>query len=139
MKAEDLRMEDIQIGDTASFDRLWTEEDVLIFATLSGDTNPLHMDDDYAQTTQFKKRLVHGMLVASVCSTLVGMYIPGKRCLYLSQTLSFKKPVFIGDTVVVTGVVTAKSSVTKILSIAITVRKGEEEVMIGEAKVQVLS
>lgn len=138
MEARDLVMEDIHIGDSSSFDRLWTEEDVNTFAKLSGDMNPLHMEDEYAQTTQFGGRLVHGMLVASLCSTLVGMYIPGKRCLYLSQTLSFKKPVFIGDTVTVTGVVVAKSVATKILSLAISIRKGEEEVVEGEARVQVL-
>jgi acyl dehydratase len=131
-------MEDIQIGDTASFDRLWKEEDILTFAALSGDTNPLHMDDEYAQTTQFKRRLVHGMLVASLCSTLVGMHIPGKRCLYLSQSLFFKNPVYIGDTVTITGTVTAKSLSTKIVSIAISIRRGEEEVLEGEARVQVL-
>lgn len=138
MEARDLVMEDIQVGDTAFFDRLWTEEDVSTFAKLSGDTNPLHMDDEYAQTTQFKGRLVHGMLVASLCSTLVGMYLPGKKCLYLSQTLTFKKPVFIGDTVSVTGVVIAKSSVTKLLSISISIRKGKEEVVVGDARVQIL-
>jgi acyl dehydratase len=138
MEARDLVMEDIQVGDAASFDRLWTEEDVSMFAKLSGDTNPLHMDDEYAQTTQFKGRLVHGMLVASLCSTLVGMYLPGKKCLYLSQTLTFKKPVFIGDTVSVTGVVISKSSVTKLLSISISIRNGKEEVVAGDARVQIL-
>lgn len=138
MEARDLVMEDIHIGDSDSFDRLWTEEDVNTFAKVSGDMNPLHMDEEYAQTTKFKGRLVHGMLVASLCSTLVGMYIPGKRCLYLSQSLFFKNPVYIGDTVTITGTVTAKSLSTKIVSIAISIRRGEEEVLEGEARVQVL-
>lgn len=138
MEARDLVMEDIQVGEIASFERLWTNEDIATFAKLSGDVNPLHMDEEYAQTTKFKGRLVHGMLVASLCSTLVGMYIPGKRCLYLSQSLFFKNPVYIGDTVTITGTVTAKSLSTKIVSIAISIRRGEEEVLEGEARVQVL-
>jgi acyl dehydratase len=66
------------------------------------------------------------------------MYLPGKKCLYLSQTLTFKKPVFIGDTVSVTGVVISKSSVTKLLSISISIRNGKEEVVAGDARVQIL-
>jgi acyl dehydratase len=138
MEARDLAMEDILVGDISSFERILTEDDVHIFAKLSGDTNPLHMDETYAQSTQFRGRIVHGMLVASLCSTLVGMYVPGKRCLYLSQSVSFKKPVYIGDTVIVTGTVTAKSVATKIVSISISIRRGEEEVLEGEARAQVL-
>jgi acyl dehydratase len=138
MEAQDFALEDIHVGDTASFSRTWTEEDVLSFAKLSGDVNPLHTDSIYAETTQFKERLVHGMLVASLCSTFVGMYIPGKRCLYINQTVSFKKPVFIGDTVVVTGTVIAISNATKIVTISISIKKGDEEVLVGEARAQVL-
>lgn len=139
MNAKDLRMEDIHVGDVASFSRTWTDEDVENFSTLSGDTNPLHLDDEYAKTTSFGKRLVHGMLLGSLCSQLVGMHIPGKRCLYLSQTLSFKKPVFIGDTITVTGTVTALSVSTKIVSIGITMTKERgEEVVVGEARARVL-
>lgn len=138
MNAKDLRMEDIHVGDTASFSRTWTDEDVQNFASISGDVNPLHMNDEYAKTTQFGRRLVHGMLLGSLCSQFVGMYIPGKRCLYLSQTLIFKKPVFIGDTVIVTGTITAISESTRIISILIVITKDGEEVVIGESKVQVL-
>lgn len=138
MKPRDLVMDDIHIGDTSSFSRTWTEEDVTSFANLSGDTNPLHVDKEYAAMTVFKKRVVHGMLLGSLCSRFVGMYLPGKRCLYLHQTLAFKKPVFINDTVDVVGVVTSKSEVTKILTIAISMKKNEEVVMTGEAHVQVL-
>lgn len=136
--AKDYCMEDIVVGATASFSRTWTEEDVFSFSKVSGDRNPLHMDKVYASTTQFKERIVHGMLVASLCSTLVGMYLPGKKCLYLSQTLSFKKPVYIGDTVKVVGIVFSKSIATKILSISISITRGNEEVLVGEARVQVL-
>lgn len=138
MEAKDLAIDDITVGDNASFDRMFSEKDVEVFSELSGDTNPLHMDDVYARATSFKQRLVHGMLVGSLCSALVGMYLPGKRCLYLRQTLSFKKPVFIGDTVTVFGRIIAKSETTKVLTIAIHIKKGEDIVLEGEAYVQVL-
>lgn len=138
MKPRSLSIGDIAVGDEAHFTREWKEEDVTSFAEVSGDHNPLHTDSEYAATTQFGKRLVHGMLTASLCSRLIGMYLPGERCLYLDQTLSFKKPVFIGDTVMVKGTVTAKSEVTSILTIQIVITKGPEEVMTGIAHVQVL-
>lgn len=138
MNPKDLFLNEIKVGDSASFSRTWTEKDIVIFSELSGDTNPLHMDDEYARTTPFGQRLVHGMLVASLCSRFVGMYLPGERCLYLSQTLSFKKPVYIGDTVNVSGSVIAKSDVTKILTISMVIKKEEEVVVEGEARVRVL-
>ena len=100
--------------------------------------NPLHTDETYAQTTKFKHRLVYGMHIGIVCSTLVGMYLPGKRCVCLRQSLSFKKPIFIGDTVSVRGVVKSKSLVTGILDIAVSVTKGDDEVVEGVMTVQVL-
>ena len=138
MEARDLRFEDIAVGDSASFERTITQEDIETFATLSGDHNPLHVDAAYAATTPFKKPLVHGMLVGSLCSTLVGMYLPGKRCLYLEQTLQFKKPVYAGDALTVTGTVTHKSDVTRVLTISISINKSGEETVAGTAKVQVL-
>lgn len=135
---KDVPFEDIALGDNASFERTFSEEDVNDFARLSGDVNPLHTDEAYARTTVFKKRVVHGMLVGSLCSFLVGMHLPGKKCLYLSQTLRFKKPVFIGDTVTVKGTVTAKSVSTRILEIAVSVMRGDVQVMDGTATVQVL-
>ncbi len=139
MNLKDLSINDISVGDSVSFNRTWTDEDVRAFALLSRDMNPLHLNEEYARTTKFKHRLVHGMLVGSACSELVGMYLPGKRCLYLRQTLSFKKPVFIGDTVTVHGVVKTKSLSTGILDISISITKGDDEVIDGMATVQVLA
>lgn len=138
MEARDLSFESIRVGDTASLARTIHEEDVHTFAKLSGDENPLHTDHAYAATTSFKKPVVHGMLLGSFCSALVGMYLPGKRCLYLSQTLTFKKPVFVGDTIEVQGAVTAKSESTRVLTISISITRKGEEVVGGTAVVQVL-
>lgn len=138
MKPKDLSINEISVGDSASIERVWSEEDVRAFATLSGDENPLHLDDEYASKTKFKKRLVHGMLLGSACSALLGMHLPGKRCLYLRQTLNFRKPVFIGDRVKIQGIVKDKSSSTGIVSIHISITKDGVLVADGVATVQVL-
>jgi len=138
MKPKNLSIEDIQVGDSASFDRVFSEQDVADFARLSGDENPLHMDEAYAADTKFKHRLVHGMLIGSLCSQLVAMHLPGKRCLYLSQTLFFKNPLYINDIVSVSGTVETKSVSTKMLDIAISIKKGSTEVLKGTARVQLL-
>jgi 3-hydroxybutyryl-CoA dehydratase len=129
MNAKNLSFSEIKVGDTASFSRVWTEKDVIAFAELSG---------EYAKTKSLGQRLVHGMLLGSLCSALVGMYLPGKRCLYLSQKLVFKNPVFISDTVDVRGTVTLKSQSTKVLSVFIVMKKGEEVVVEGEAWVRMI-
>jgi acyl dehydratase len=139
MKSVDFRFEDIHTGDTASFERIMTENDIQSFAQLSGDYNPLHMDQSYAATTKFGKCIVHGMFLGALCSNLVGMYMPGKRCLYLKQTLLFKKPVYINDTVNIKGTVISKSDSTKVLDIKIGIFCNGEEVVSGEALVQVMS
>jgi acyl dehydratase len=138
MIAVDHSIGDIKVGDSASFRRSFTDADVEAFAKLSGDENPLHTDDAYAATTHFGRRLVHGMLVGSLCSTLVGMYLPGKHCLYLEQNLSFKKPVHIGDELLVSGTVTAKSESTSVLTISISITNGTAEVVQGMAKVKLI-
>lgn len=138
MEPKNLTFEEIFIGDRASFERVFNEDDVRVFAGLSGDYNPLHLDAVYAGTTTFGRPVVHGMLVASLCSALVGMYLPGKRCLYLAQTLEFRKPVFVGDTLEVVGVVTAKSPSTRVLTIAISITREGEKVLYGVATAKVL-
>lgn len=138
MKPKDISFENIFIGDSAFFERTLSDEDVRTFALLSGDMNPLHLDEEYAKTTKFKRRLVYGMLLGSLCSALVGTYLPGKRCLYLRQTLSFKKPVFVGDTVIIHGTVKTKSMSTKIVEILISITKNGEEVVEGMATVQMI-
>lgn len=80
-------------GTEFSFERLITDNDVEEFAKLTGDINPLHLDPEFAYNTRFKHRVIHGMLAASFFSTLIGMYLPKKKNLYLSQTLDFKKPI----------------------------------------------
>ncbi len=84
---------------TASLTRTFTQADVAAFAALSGDVNPIHLDAAYAQTTRFERRIVHGMLVSSLFSTLFGTQVPGPGAIYLGQKLRFKAPVYPGDTI----------------------------------------
>jgi acyl dehydratase len=87
------------------------------FAKISGDFSPIHMDEKYAKSTTFQKRVVHGMLLAIFLSRIDGMYLPGKHALYFSQNLEFRNPCFIGDKIEISSVVISKSESTKILKI----------------------
>lgn len=111
------KFDDIEIGQKVKFVIVIEKSIVDSFARMSGDYNPLHMDETYAVKTLFGKRVCHGMLLASFFSRLVGMYLPGKNALYFSQTLNFQEPCFIGDTVTIEGQVTDKSISTKIITI----------------------
>ena len=93
------RIDDFTAGQHATFTKTFTDDDVQRFVEITGDTNPLHVDDEFASRTQFGRRVLHGMLTASLFSTMVGMLIPGRGAIYRSQTLSFLKPVHVGDTV----------------------------------------
>jgi 3-hydroxybutyryl-CoA dehydratase len=86
----------------SSYQKTITETDIDAFAALTGDTNPVHLDSEYAATTPFKARIAHGMLSAGLISTVLGTQLPGPGCIYLEQQIKFKAPVFIGDTLVAT-------------------------------------
>lgn len=137
-EAKDLKWEDIKVGDTAAFSHTITEADVADFARLSGDYNPLHVDENYARTTKFGKRIVYGAFLQALASRLIGMSLPGRRCLYLGQNSQFKNPAFIDDAVEVFGEVKNKSESTKIIDILIEIRRGKEVLMSSEVKTQVL-
>jgi len=91
--------EDLAVGMEASYARHVTESDIAIYAVLTGDNNPLHLDAEYAAGTIFKTRIAHGMLTAGYLSTIFGTRLPGPGCIYVSQSLSFRGPVRIGDEV----------------------------------------
>lgn len=92
-------IEDLKPGITACFAKTVTEADVVLFAGVTGDLNPVHINEDYAAGTVFKGRIAHGMLSAGFISAVLGMHLPGPGCIYLSQSLKFKAPVRVGDTV----------------------------------------
>ncbi|NMG15612.1 MaoC family dehydratase [Aromatoleum bremense] len=92
--------EDLKIGMSAAIGRTVTEADIAIFAGISGDTNPVHLDGEFAASTIFGERIAHGMLSASFISAVFGTKLPGPGCIYLGQSMNFKAPVKVGDTVV---------------------------------------
>jgi 3-hydroxybutyryl-CoA dehydratase len=94
--------EDLSVGQEASQSNTVTADVIGAFADVSGDRNPVHVDAEYAATTMFKERIAHGMLSAAYISAVFGMQLPGPGAIYISQTLNFKAPVKIGDTVVTT-------------------------------------
>lgn len=133
----DLRFSQIKIGAEYSFNRTFTNNDILSFAQLTGDFNPLHINPDHGQKI-FRKNIVHGMLVGSLFSTLVGMYCPGKNCLYLSQQIAFVKPIYPNQEVTVKGIVISKIESLKILCIRTEIVVKGKTVIRGTAKVKVL-
>lgn len=138
-KSKNLNFDEIVVGQKSSFQVQITKEMIEKFAELSGDYNPLHMDEIYAQNSQFKQRITHGMLLGTFFSQLVGMHIPGEKCLYLSQNLNFHKPCYISDTVSVEGIVKEKSNSTQILEIETTIHNQKNVLLVdGLARVMVL-
>jgi len=102
-------LEDLSVGMTSIFAKTVTEADIVMFAGISGDTNPVHINQLFAEGSMFKNRIAHGMLSASLISTVVGTRLPGPGCIYVSQSLQFRAPVKAGDTVV------ARATVKEIL------------------------
>lgn len=129
--------EEIEIGLKHSFELTISKELERDFAEISGDFNPLHMDEKYAKGTKFEKRVCHGMLLASFFSRLVGMYLPGKNALYFSQNLNFVGPCFIGDKIIVRGEVIDKSEATKMITLKTTITNQDGKSLV-EGTAQVL-
>ena len=139
IKPNKLKFTDIKIGDSAEFKIIITETMVHQFANISGDFNSLHMDNEFAKTTKFGKRVCHGMLLGSFFSRLVGMYIPGLYALYLSQSLKFISPCFIDDKIIVRGTVIRKSERTKIITLQTLILNTNDKILVdGECKAVVL-
>ena len=92
-------IEELKVGDTAKFSKTISESDVYLFAGITGDLNPAHVNEDYAKDTFFETRIAHGMLSASFISTVIGTMLPGPGSIYMRQEVSFLAPVKIGDTV----------------------------------------
>ncbi len=110
-KYKNVKYEDYKEGDSAFFSKTVSEADVMLFAGISGDFNPLHVNQEFAKTTQFGKRVVHGCFSSALISTVLGTKLFGAGILYVSQTVNFRKPVYIGDTL--TAVATVKEKFTK--------------------------
>ena len=134
--ANELSYNDISIGQQETFIIKITASMVEKFSNLSGDLNPLHMDNEFAESSLFKKRIVHGMLLSSFFSQLIGMKLPGKNALYFSQTLNFRSPCYIDDEIEVIGEVTEKSDSTQIITVSTSIFNKSKTCLIdGIAKI----
>ena len=135
----EMKLVNLSIGQKVKFTEVISESMIEEFAKLSGDYNSHHMDESYARKTRFKKRICHGMLLASLFSRLIGMHLPGKHSLYFSQSLNFLYPAFIDDKVTVEGEVVKISRSTGIITLKTRITKENNiELVTGEAKVVLL-
>jgi 3-hydroxybutyryl-CoA dehydratase len=124
------------VGDSRSFVKTVTDEDVRLFAQISGDHNPIHLDETYAAQTRFKKRIAHGALLASYISNIIGNEIPGHGSIYLSSSLKFRAPTYIGDTVTTVATIAAIRADKPIFTLSCVCSNQQDEVLCsGEAVV----
>jgi len=132
-------IEDLTVGMSEEVSNVVTEAMIEQFATVSGDDNPLHLDEEYAKGTLFKGRIAHGMLGAGFISAVIGTRLPGTGTIYMSQQLRFKAPVRIGDVVVTKARVSDINLEKKRVTLETTCRVGDTTVIEGEALVMVPS
>lgn len=125
--------QELTIGQKAMSSRTVTEADILMFGAASGDMNPVHFDAEFAASSRFGERIAHGMLTASHVSALIGMRLPGPGVVYISQTLSFKRPVKISATVTTKVVITELEPIKGLVTLSTTCEVGGKVVLTGTA------
>lgn len=130
-----LFLEDLSIGQSAELTRTVAEGDLAAFAAVTGDDNPVHLDEAYARTTAFKGRIAHGMLSAGYISAVIGTKLPGPGAIYVSQSLSFKRPVRIGDAVTARATITAIDERRGRVTLETVCLVGGKPVLEGEATI----
>ena len=136
---------EITIGQTATYSKTLTEADITLFAAVSGDVNPVHLDESFAATTMFKQRIAHGMWTGALISAALALELPGPGCIYLGQSLSFRAPVMLGDEITVKLEVTEKEEGKNKVTLACqavnqngkVVVKGTAEVMAPTEKITI--
>ena len=135
-KPSEYSFDEIELGMQKRFKVDISKNMLDVFGRDTGDYNPLHMSEEYASETSFKKRVCSGMFLASFFSRIVGMYLPGKHALHISQSLNFVNPCFIGETITVEGKVIDKSPATKIIKLETTItNESGKRVIDGKARV----
>ena len=135
-KPSEYSFDEIELGMQKSFKVDISKNMLDVFGRDTGDYNPLHMSEEYASSTSFKKRVCSGMFLSSFFSRLVGMYLPGKHALHISQSVNFVNPCFIGETITVEGKVIDKSPATKIIKLETTItNESGKRIIDGKAQV----
>jgi 3-hydroxybutyryl-CoA dehydratase len=131
------KLEEIKVGMSASYSQTITDADIKDFSGISGDKNPVHMDEIYAKESRFERRIAHGMLSASFFSALFGTQLPGHGCVYVGQELKFRKPVYIGDTVTATIEVTSVDINRRRIFFNTYCKLGKSKVITGAAEIYI--
>ena len=126
-------VEDLEIGMSRMLERQITKNDIVLFSQVSGDKNPVHLDDEYAQQTIFGKRIAHGMLTASLISAVIAEQLPGHGTVYLSQTLKFIRPVLPGQLVITSVIVSHIEYSNRRVKLDCKCKVDEKVVLAGEA------
>lgn len=132
-----MKIEDLFIGQSYEMSKTFTEQDVETFSNLSLDTNPIHLDEKYAESTVFKRKIVHGFLSSSLISAIIGTKMPGPGSIYLHQEMNFKKPVFIGDVVKAVATITDINKEKSIIYLQTNCYNGGDELTVeGKAVIK---
>lgn len=134
MSLKKLTLEELTIGMEESLTKTITEKEIQTFAELTGDINPVHLDKDFAKETQFKQPIAHGMLSASYFSTIFGTQLPGVGSIYVSQSLKFKSPVYIDDTIKATVTIKSIDLQRRRVAFDCICCVGERVVIVGESE-----
>ena len=137
MQGEVIPFEKIQVGMSANYSQTIKDIDIKKFAAVSNDYNPVHFDDDYALKSRFKKRIAHGLISGSFFSALFDTKIPVPGCVYVQQTFNFKKPVYLGDTVIATVTVTSIDKIKRRVFFETTCKVKSKTVIDGYAELYV--
>jgi len=130
--SEGFSVNDMEVGQSASMSKTVTEADIILFAGITGDFNPAHIDEEYAKNSMFKGRIAHGMLSAGFISATLAMKLPGPGSIYLAQSMKFKAPVRINDTVKTTVTITDINVEKKIVKLETICSVGDTQVVVGE-------
>ncbi|MFO7528800.1 MAG: MaoC/PaaZ C-terminal domain-containing protein [Marinobacter sp.] len=132
---ENVTYDELNEGDTATFTRTLTEDDLYLFAAVSGDVNPVHLDAEFAANTMFKERIAHGMWSGSLVSAALATVMPGPGTIYLEQNLAFKRPIKLDDTITVKLKVLRKEPKNRVVVECDVRNQNDQQVVVGEAKV----